>query len=177
MLNVWKRIAFIPLMAIGLAVVLLLFSPEKSVAQEVIRHPIPGSTFPIALATEVPANTTVVYVSGQVPSVVDESADENSIAAFGDTQTQTIGVLEKIQEILTSLDLTMSDVVKMQVFLVGDPALNGKMDFEGFMAGYTQFFGTEAQPNLPARSAMQVAGLVNPGWLVEIEVAAVRSGG
>lgn len=177
MLNVWKKMAFIPLVAIGLAVVLILFSSEKSVAQGVIRHPIPDSTFPIALATEVPANTTVVYVSGQVPPVVDESADENSIAAFGDTQTQTIGVLEKIQEILTSLDLTMSDVVKMQVFLVGDSALDGKMDFEGFMAGYTQFFGTDAQPNLPARSAMQVAGLVNPGWLVEIEVAAVRSEG
>lgn len=46
------------------------------------------------------------------------------------------------------------------------------MDFEGFMKGYTQFFGTKEQPNLPARSAMQVAGLVLPEWLVEIEVVA-----
>jgi enamine deaminase RidA (YjgF/YER057c/UK114 family) len=68
----------------------------------------------------------------------------------------------------------MSDVVKMQVFLVGDPAKDGKMDFGGFMEGYTQFFGTEAQPNLPARSVVQVAGLANPGFLVEIEVTAVR---
>lgn len=177
MLKNWKKAAFIPLVAIGLAIALITFTPSLSLAQGVIRHPIPNSTFPIALATEVPANSTVVYVSGQVPPVVDESADPKSIAAFGDTKTQTIGVLEKIQEILTSLDLTMSDVVKMQVFLVGDPAMDGKMDFEGFMAGYTQFFGTEAQPNLPARSAMQVAGLVNPGWLVEIEVAAVRGEG
>ncbi len=58
--------------------------------------------------------------------------------------------------------------------LVGDPNNDGNMDFAGFMEGYTQFFGTEEQPNLPARSAMQVAGLVNPGWLVEIEVVAVR---
>jgi enamine deaminase RidA (YjgF/YER057c/UK114 family) len=42
------------------------------------------------------------------------------------------------------------------------------------MEGYTQFFGTEAQPNLPARSVVQVAGLANPGFLVEIEVTAVR---
>lgn len=174
MLKVWKKIAFIPLLAIGLAVALILFAPKTSLAQAVVRHPIPNSTFPIALATEIPASATVVYVSGQVPPTVDESADPNSFAAFGNTETQTIGVLKKIEEILTSLDLTMSDVVKMQVFLVGDPALDGKMDFEGFMAGYTQFFGTETQPNLPARSAMQVAGLVNPGWLVEIEVAAVR---
>lgn len=174
MLKAWKKIAFIPLLAIGLAVSLIALAPKTSLAQSVVRHPIPNSTFPIALATEVPANATVVYVSGQVPPVVDESADPNSFEAFGNTETQTIGVLKKIEEILTSLDLTMSDVVKMQVFLVGDPALDGKMDFEGFMTGYTQFFGTEAQPNLPARSAMQVAGLVNPGWLVEIEVAAVR---
>ena len=37
-----------------------------------------------------------------------------------------------------------------------------------------EFFGTAAQPNLPTRSVMQVAGLVAPGWLVEIEVMAVR---
>jgi enamine deaminase RidA (YjgF/YER057c/UK114 family) len=62
------------------------------------------------------------------------------------------------------------DVVKMLVFLVGDPANDGKMDFKGFMEAYTQYFGTPEQPNLPARSAVQVAGLAAPGALVEIEV-------
>ena len=57
------------------------------------------------------------------------------------------------------------------------------MDFAGFMAAYSQFFGTKEQPNLPARSTVQVAGLVAPGMLVEIEVqlvevsAAVRASG
>ncbi|MEO0973643.1 MAG: Rid family hydrolase, partial [Pseudomonadota bacterium] len=41
----------------------------------------------------------------------------------------------------------------------------------------TQFFGTEAQPNLPARSAVQVAGLAAPGMLVEIEVIIARPPG
>ena len=64
----------------------------------------------------------------------------------------------------------------MQVFLVGDPAKEGKMDFGGFMEGYVKYFGKEAgQMNLPARSTMQVAALANPGWLVEIEVTAVRN--
>jgi enamine deaminase RidA (YjgF/YER057c/UK114 family) len=44
------------------------------------------------------------------------------------------------------------------------------MDFEGFMAAYSQHFGTKEQPNLPARSTVQVAGLVAPGMLVEVEV-------
>lgn len=117
---------------------------------------------------------TTVYISGAVPSVTDEAADKNTVAAYGDTRTQTESVFKAIEATLTRLDLKMSDVVKMQVFLVGDPANDGKMDFGGFMDGYTQFFGTEAQPNLPARSVVQVAGLANPGFLVEIEVTAVR---
>jgi len=68
----------------------------------------------------------------------------------------------------------MGDVVKMQVFLAGDPAKEGKMDFSGFMEAYSQFYGTAEQPNLPVRSTMQVAALVNPSFLVEIEVTAVR---
>ena len=56
----------------------------------------------------------------------------------------------------------------------GDAALGGRMDFGGFMEAYTQYFGTEEQPNLPARSAVQVAGLARPGMLVEVEVILAR---
>ena len=68
------------------------------------------------------------------------------------------------------------DVVAMTVYLVGDPAKGNRMDFDGFMAAYSQFFGTAEQPNLPARSTVQVAGLVQPGMLVEIEVQLVKRG-
>ena len=140
----------------------------------IVRHKTPGSTFPIAAAVEVPAGRTTVYVSGKVPTVVDAAAPKDSVAAYGDTRTQTLSVLKVIEAQLKDLGLTMGDVVKMQVFLAGDPAKDGKMDFAGFMEAYSQYFGTEAQPNLPARSTMQVAALVNPGFLVEIEVTAVR---
>ncbi len=58
--------------------------------------------------------------------------------------------------------------------LVGDPAMGGKMDFAGFMEAYSQFYGTPEQPRLPTRSTVQVAGLVQPGMLVEIEVTLAR---
>ena len=48
------------------------------------------------------------------------------------------------------------------------------MDFAGMMRGYRAYFGTPQQPLKTARSTMQVAGLVDPGWLVEIEVTAAR---
>ena len=143
-------------------------------AQDIIRHRTPGSNFPIAAAVEIPAGKTTVYVSGMVPRVTNDQAPRNSIASFGDTKAQTVSVLQAIEAALGRINLAMKDVVKMQVFLVADPAKENRMDFAGFMEGYTQFFGTAQQPNLPSRSVMAVAGLVNPGWLVEIEVTAVR---
>ncbi|MBA1189081.1 hypothetical protein G7Z99_08470 [Pseudomonas entomophila] len=152
---------------------LALIAAGHAHAQDVIRHD--AGDFPIASAVEVPSGKTLVYLSGTVPSVIDSHAPADSLAAFGDTQAQTIDVLEQIQRQLKTLGLTFRDVVKMQAFLVGGPEHGGVMDFEGFMAGYTQFFGAAAgQPNLPARSAFQVAGLAHPAWRVEIEVIAVR---
>jgi enamine deaminase RidA (YjgF/YER057c/UK114 family) len=157
------------------ATALFCLLPLAAVAAEpaIVRHKIPGSDFPIAQAVTLPPGTQITFVSGQVPPLVDKAADPTSVAAYGDTRTQTIGVLGKIRDILEGMGMTMGDVVKMQVFLVGDPARNGKADTSGFMEGYTKFFGG-AQPNLPARAAFQIAALSNPGWLVEIEVVAAK---
>jgi enamine deaminase RidA (YjgF/YER057c/UK114 family) len=146
---------------------------KEPVKADIVRHKIPGSDFPIALAVTIPPTATIHFISGQVPAVVDASAAPDSLAAFGDTKTQSESVLKKIKEILAGMKLDMSDVVKMQVFLVGDPAKGGKGDTKGFMEAYTQYFGG-SQPNLPARAVVQVAGLSNPGWLVEIEVVAAK---
>jgi enamine deaminase RidA (YjgF/YER057c/UK114 family) len=89
-----------------------------------------------------------------VPPVISKDADPGSPQAYGDTKTQTVGVLNKIRGILEGLGLGMADVVKMQVFLVHDA--RAPMDFKAFMEGYTQFFGGN-QPNLPARSVVGVA--------------------
>jgi len=140
---------------------------------DIVRHKIPNSDFPIALAVTIPPTATIHFISGQVPAVVNKDAPADSIEAFGDTRTQSESVLRKIKEILQGMKLDMADVVKMQVFLVGDPAKGGKADTKGFMEAYTQHFGG-AQPNLPARAVVQVAGLSNPGWLVEIEVVAAK---
>jgi len=157
---------------VGLGASLLIGVPAS--AQDVVRHRIPNSNFPIAQAVEVPAGKTTVYVSGAVPAVTDPAAERNTVAAYGDTRTQTENVLRAIEKTLAGMNLKMGDVIKMQVFLVGDSTKGGRMDFAGFMEGYTLFFGTKDQPNLPSRSVFQVAGLANPGFLVEIEVTAVR---
>jgi enamine deaminase RidA (YjgF/YER057c/UK114 family) len=84
-------------------------------------------------------------------------------------------VLAKIAQELAASGLVMGDVVKMNVFLVGDPARGGTMDFDGLMRAYGRHFGTASGGRLPARTTVQVAGLPIPGALVEIEVVAART--
>lgn len=145
-------------------------------AADVVRHPLAGgSKFPIARAVEVPAGTTIIFHSGTTPAPLDPKAVEFSPEYWGDTRTQAMSAFGKIKDSLDSLGLGFKDVVAMTVYLVGDPAKGGRMDFAGFMTAYTQFFGTPEQPNLPARSTVQVAGLASPGMLVEIEVQLAKT--
>jgi enamine deaminase RidA (YjgF/YER057c/UK114 family) len=160
--------------ASALAFAAAFASAGTGAADGVVRYKIPNFKFPIAMGVEIPAGKNLVFLSGTTPPVIDASKPKDAVAAYGDTKTQTMGVLKTIETNLKSMGLGMQDVVKMQVFLVGDPAKGGKMDFPGMMEAYTQFFGTADQPNLPSRSAIQVVALANPGYLVEIEVAAVR---
>ncbi|MDF3362774.1 hypothetical protein HLM50_17055 [Sulfitobacter sp. Ks41] len=157
------------------AVASLMTTSVYAQGSEVVRHGLPDSDFPILQAVEVPADATLVYLSGTVPTVADETAEKGSPEYFGDTAVQTASVLASIEEKLAGLDLDMGDVIKMQAYLVAPEGGDG-MDFQGFMEGYTQYFGTEKQPELPTRSVFEVAGLANPAWLVEIEVVAVRQG-
>ena len=117
-----------------------------------------------------------LYLAGQMASPVTPADPvSGKSAAYGDTKTQTLSVLTKIQTLLREQGLTMGDVVQMHVFMAGDPAKGGKLDFDGMNEAYDQFFGTPQQPNKPVRAALQVAALVQPWGLVEIEVTAVRS--
>src|SRR5882757_5353137 len=156
---------------VALLTLAALLASTLATRADVVRYPIPNSTFPIALAVQVPPTATTYYLSGQVPPVVSKDADPSSVQAYGDVKTQTVGVLNRIKGILEGLGLGMADVVKMQVFLVHDA--RAPMDFKGFMEGYTQFFGG-SQPTLPARTTVGVASRANHGFLVEIEVTAVK---
>lgn len=157
------------------SVVVMMAVATGAQAADVIRHPLPGgSTFPIARAVEVPSGKTIIFHSGMTPAPLDAKAAPGTAAYWGDTKTQAMSTFARIKESLDAMKLDFGNVVAMTVYLVGDPAKEGRMDFEGFMAAYTQYFGTKEQPNLPARSTVQVAGLVAPGMLVEIEVQLVK---
>lgn len=144
-------------------------------AQDIKRTPIRNSNFPISVAVTVPATASTVYFSGVLPDVANAAAPKGSFESFGDTQTQTLSVLRKLQAALAAEGLGFADVVQLRVFLVGDPKLDGKLDFNGLNAAYGQFFGTAQQPAKPARTALQVVALPLPGALVEIDLVAAKA--
>lgn len=90
-----------------------------------VRH----ATTPPGLILEgvsVSTGATTLYLSGQVAAPINGINPKGgsvslTIADFGDTKTQTIGTLTKIQAILASRGMKMSDVVKLTVFVIGDP--------------------------------------------------------
>lgn len=149
-------------------VISLIPTAMRSTAEPVTRHRMPGSDQPVAMAVEVPGGTTLVQLSSASPPLRPEGG-------FGDMRAQTRGVLRSVEGMLHRLGLGLGDVVRLQVFLVGDPARGGAVDHAGFAAAYREFFGTSRQPHLPARTVVQVAGLADPGWLVEIEATAARA--
>lgn len=126
---------------------------------------------PLATSVRVHGGSDIVYISGTVPDVLNPNAPAGSVERFGDTEAQTRTILNKLEAALAQQGMSLGDVVMMRVFLVAPPGRSG-MDFAGMMKAYLERFGTTAQPNKPARSTMEVAGLVDPGWLVEIEVTA-----
>src|ERR1700733_15658088 len=108
---------------VSAATAVLLSACAAQNGGELVRHKIPDSTFPILQAVEVPAGYKTIYLSGMGPDVADKGKPAQSIEAYGDTQPQTVSTLKKIDATLKRLNLSMSDVIKMQVFLVGDPQL------------------------------------------------------
>jgi len=153
----------------------IVFAASSSWAASIERVPSTYPNSPILQAVTLPAGTEVTYLSGLLPDPVDPKADKTQIHAAGNTETQTREVLRKVESILASKGLKLGDVVQLRIYLVGDPALGGKLDFDGLQRAFREFFGTEKQPLKPARTTVQVAGLVLPGALIEVETVAAKS--
>jgi enamine deaminase RidA (YjgF/YER057c/UK114 family) len=157
-------IKHLPLLAVALIVSL------TASAQKTKQIPLPPSQNPsnsdLPISAAVWAGETL-YVSGWL---------DPDLRTHTDTTSQTVGLIKDIQKFLESQKLMLSNVVMMHVYLGGDPAKDGKMDYAGMMAGYTQFFGTKDQPNKPARTTVQVVLPAGArGALVEIDLVAVRT--
>lgn len=153
---------FRSLYCVSLAMVGFLASATAGhAADSAVLHRQENATSPFASSVYVPPGYGTYFVSG-IPG------------RAGDTAAQTKAVLDRLKAQLAALGLTFGDVVQAHVFLVGDPAKGGKMDFAGMNAAWFKEFGTAEQPNKPARATIQVSGLAEGAALVEIEMTAVK---
>jgi enamine deaminase RidA (YjgF/YER057c/UK114 family) len=151
---------------------LLLASSAQAQVTRIKRNP----AALILDAAKVSAGTDMVFVSGQLASPVDPAkpmTEVKTLEEMGDTKAQTISALAKVQSILESQGMGMGDVIKLTLFVASDPRL-GKMDFAGANEGFKTFFGTAANPTTVARSTFQVAALVGPYYLIEVEAIAAK---
>jgi enamine deaminase RidA (YjgF/YER057c/UK114 family) len=102
-----------------------------------------------------------VAVSGTAPIAADGSA-----AAPGDAYGQMRRCLEIVARALTDAGARLSDVVRTRVYLTDGG------DWEGVARAHAEVFADKR----PASTFVIVAGLLDPGWRVEVEADAVVGG-
>jgi enamine deaminase RidA (YjgF/YER057c/UK114 family) len=146
-----------------------------------------SGTGPAALNAAAPAGTPEAYID---PAQFPDARLTDGVSI---TEAQGMNVLARVQANLANVGLTLRDVLTLRVYMDNAPGTD-KMDFAGFNRAYRQFFanvnlqtketipqrrgtGEPAPPVVvnpvrPSRTAIEVASLPGPGWLVEIEAVA-----
>jgi enamine deaminase RidA (YjgF/YER057c/UK114 family) len=108
---------------------------------------------------------TLVYIAGQVSS--DASG---KLIGEGNFEAQVEQVFKNLNLALDAAGATMSDIVKMNIYLVAEV---GPDDVPKLRAIRDRHVNT-AKP--PASTLVVVSRLARPGWLVEIEAVAAIDG-
>lgn len=127
---------------------------------ELTRFPAPAGVFPAAQYSHVVVGTgRFVAIAGQL--ALDEKGE---LVGEGDPDAQARQVFENLRRCLTAAGATFDDVVKLTFFVT---------DMAHLPAIRTARAAHIPDDRLPAASAIQVASLVSPGFLMEIEAFAV----
>ncbi|ELS57821.1 RidA family protein [Streptomyces viridochromogenes] len=130
---------------------------------ELTRIPAPDGVAPAAQYTHVVLGTgRFVAVSGQL--ALDE---DGRLVGEGDPAAQARQVFENLRRCLAAAGATFDDVIKLTYFLTDMAHL------PAVRAARAEHIPDD---RLPAASAVRVAGLVRPEFLMEIEAFAVVPG-
>jgi enamine deaminase RidA (YjgF/YER057c/UK114 family) len=97
-------------------------------------------------------------ISGTVAS------DESGVVGKGDFYEQTKFILAKIKSVLEQAELSLEDVVRTRIFVTDI------LQWEEVGRAHGEFFRTIK----PATSMVEVSSLIDPDYLVEIEVTAIK---
>jgi enamine deaminase RidA (YjgF/YER057c/UK114 family) len=93
------------------------------------------------------------------------ATDGNTVVAEGDYYGQTKFILQKIEKVLTQANFELKDVVRTRIFVTDISR------WESVGKAHGEFFSTIK----PVTSMVEVSALIDPDYLVEIEVTAVKA--
>ncbi|MEL6670871.1 MAG: RidA family protein [Bacteroidota bacterium] len=140
-------------------------------SEPVVRYDRPESS--ILKGVKVPRDRDLFFSSGLVTLPNDTTAPDRSLARYGDTYTQSIGCIKRVQSVLQEAGLDLKDVIYMGVFIAPNPEAEGKIEFDEWFRAYGEYFNNEENPTKVGRSTLGMAALARPYLLVEVEVIAV----
>jgi enamine deaminase RidA (YjgF/YER057c/UK114 family) len=106
-----------------------------------------------------------VQVGAQLEVAGTVATDENGIVGKGDPYKQTHFILGKIEKVLLSAGFGMKDVVRTRIFVTDISR------WEDIGRAHGEYF----RDIRPVTSMIEVKALIDPEYLVEIEVTAIQS--
>ncbi len=107
-------------------------------------------------AVQISGDYRRLIISGQVGVALDGSVPSSGEGQIGQA-------LANLRAVLTANGMTVSNIVKTTAFLTD----------RGLLEAYRQARGAMFGDHVPASTLLFVAGLADPGWMVEIEAEAV----
>lgn len=106
-----------------------------------------------------------VQVGNQIEVAGTVASDENGVVAPGDMYRQAKFAIEKIAKALASAGFSLNDVVRTRMFVTDITR------WEEAGRAHGEFF----KDIKPATSMIEVKGLIDAGFLIEIEVTAIKA--
>lgn len=107
-----------------------------------------------------PANARILIIGGQ--NSVNEKGE---VLHKGDAVGQTAQALANLQKVLAAAGAGVENLVKTTIIMKDD------IDLRAAFGEWMKVWGN--RPNPPTVTALRVAGLANPDFLIEIEAQAV----
>ena len=107
-----------------------------------------------------------VQVGNQIELSGTVATDENGVVGRGDVYAQTVFILQKIEQVLAKADFQLTDVVRTRMFVTDIS------QWEEIGKAHGEFF----RAIKPVTSMIEVSALIDPEYLIEIEVTAIKSG-
>lgn len=105
-----------------------------------------------------------VRIGNQLEISGTVAVNEQGVVGKGDAYAQTKFILEKIEGVLRQAGFTLEDVVRTRMYVTDISR------WEEIGKAHGEFFGKIK----PATSMIQVSAFIEPDYLVEIEVTAVK---